>query len=437
MDWHGRRVTVMGLGRFGGGLGAVRWLARQGAEVTVTDLADARSLAESLEKLKGVPLAALHLGRHREDDFRSADCLVVNPAVRPHSPYLELARRNGIPLTTEIELFMEHCPAPLIGVTGSNGKSTTAAMIAAILRADGRRAFLGGNLGGSLLESLDQIRPDDWVVLELSSFQLHYLAGRLTGPRVAVVTSFSPNHLDWHGSLEAYRRAKQQILAGQQPGDTAVLNPHDPELAAWKDLMRGELALPPLSNEMPPLRLPGQHNRVNAALAAGAATAVGCSAEAIQAALASFAGLPQRLEWVGVVAGRRFYNDSSSTTPESTIAALEALDEPIWLLAGGRDKGLAFEGLLGTIVSRCRGAAFFGQVGQVLCQQILAVDSSFACCAVETLHEAFAWCFQRSGPGEAILLSPACASTDQFLNYRQRGERFVELVRKRVSTAGR
>jgi len=324
-----------------------------------------------------------------------------------------------------------------VAVTGSNGKSTTAAMIAAILRADGRRCWLGGNLGGSLLEQLDEIRPDDWVVLELSSFQLHYLAGRLDGPAVAVVTGFSPNHLDWHGSLAAYRRAKQQILAGQRPGDTAVLNPYDPELAAWKDLVRGKSVPPPLPGEMPPLRLPGRHNRVNAALAAGAATAAGCSAEAIQTALASFAGLPQRLEWVGVVAGRRFYNDSSSTTPESTLAALEALEEPIWLLAGGRNKGLAFEPLVQTIIRRCCGAAFFGQTARRLADRCQAADPGFACEAFESMEDAFGWCFERARPDEAILLSPGCASTDQFVNFQQRGQRFVELVRKRVSTAGR
>ncbi len=423
----------MGLGRFGGGLGAARWLAQQGAKVTVTDLADAQALDEPLAKLQDVPLAWLTLGGHRDEDFRSADCVVVNPAVRPDSPWLELARRGGAKLTTEIGLLIDYCPAPIIGVTGSNGKSTTAAIIAAVLRAEGRRVWLGGNLGGSLLEKLDQMEPGDWVVLELSSFQLHYLAGQFNGPRVAVVTGFSPNHLDWHGSLEAYRKAKQQILAGQGPEDAAVLNWADAELRRWQPLVRGRLVASPPPDQVPALRLPGEHNRANAALAAAAATAVGCSAQAVQAGLESFAGLPQRLEWIGVVGGRRFYNDSAATTPESTRAAIEALGEPIWLLAGGRDKGLAFEGLAQTIVRDCRGAAFFGAVRQVLAEQVTALEPGFACCSVETLDEAFAWCFERARVGEAILLSPACASTDQYANYHQRGERFVELLRARVA----
>lgn len=433
-NWLGRRVTVMGLGRFGGGLGAARWLAQQGAEVTVTDLADAKALAEPLAALQGTPLAALHLGGHREDDFRRADCVVVNPAVRPDSPFLHLARQQGARLTTEIGLLIDRCPAPIIGVTGSNGKSTTAAMIAAILRADGRRAWLGGNLGGSLLENLDQIDRGDWVVLELSSFQLHYLAGQLPGPHVAVVTAFAPNHLDWHGSLEAYRQAKQQILAGQGPLEAAVLNCTDAELRAWRPLVRGRLVAPPLECDIPTLRLPGHHNRLNAALAIAAARALGCNAAAAQTALAAFAGLPQRLEWIGVVGGRRFYNDSAATTPESTRAAIESLDEPIWLLAGGRDKGLAFGPLVAAIVRRCRGAAFYGQVRQLLAEQAVALEPAFTCCAVETLDEAFQWCFEHSRPGEAILLSPACASTDQFSNYHHRGQRFVELVRSRVGS---
>lgn len=181
--YRGRRVTILGLGHFGGGVAAARWLARQGAVVTVTDLADENTLADSLALLADVPIAALHLGGHREDDFRDADLIVVNPAVRPSSPWLQAAHRSNARLSTELELFIENCPARIVGVTGSNGKSTTAAMIAAILKAGGRRTFLGGNLGGSLLDQLPQIRPDDWVVLEISSFQLWHLRRRRRYPR--------------------------------------------------------------------------------------------------------------------------------------------------------------------------------------------------------------------------------------------------------------
>jgi UDP-N-acetylmuramoylalanine--D-glutamate ligase len=428
MEWQGRRVTIMGLGHFGGGLAAARWLARQGAEVTVTDLADEAVLARSLGALSDVPIARFCLADHREADFRRADAVVVNPAVRPDDPFLQTARAAGARLTSEIELFLEACPAPVIGVTGSNGKSTTAAMTVAILEADGRTAWLGGNIGSSLLEQVDEIGPDDCVVLELSSFQLHHLSANVPMPQVAVVTNCLPNHLDWHGSYDLYRTAKQRILAGQRAGDLAVLNTSDPEVCTWAGLVRGRQIplIPP--DEIPILAVPGEHNRIDAACAASAAMAAGCTREAVRRALESFCGLSHRLESIAVVEGRWFYDDSSSTTPDSTIAALEALEAPPWLLAGGRDKGLDFGRLAAAIVRRSRGAAFYGSVRQELCRQVLACMPGFACTPVETLGEALRWCWLRSGSGECIVLSPACSSHDQFQNYQVRGERFVELV---------
>jgi len=429
MDFRGRRVTIMGLGHFGGGVAAARWLARRGALVTVTDLADEQVLADSLASLRGVAVARVQLGGHREEDFRTAELVVVNPAVRPDNRMLQIARQSGVRQTSEIELFMAACPAPIIGVTGSNGKSTTAAMTAAILRAAGHRTWLGGNIGSSLLERLDRIRPDDWVVLELSSFQLWHLGPGAAVPQVAVVTGCSPNHLDWHESYQGYLAAKQRILLGQTADDLAVLNVHDPEVDAWGDLVRGRrVALPPLE-QIPTLCVPGKHNRINAACAAAAARGIGCDEQAIGRGLKSFRGLPQRLEWFAVLEGRRFYNDSTSTTPEATIAALESLQHPVWLLAGGRDKGVDFGELGAAVVGSARGAAFFGAVRDVLQGRVAAEDPKFPCNATEKLDQALAWCWQRSRPGEAIVLSPGCASGDQFRNFRHRGQRFVELVR--------
>lgn len=420
----------MGLGHFGGGASASRWLAQQGAIVTVTDTADQHALADALASLADVPIAQFHLGAHREDDFRQADLVVVNPAVRPGNRFVQFAAEAGVARTTEIELFIEACPARIIGVTGSNGKSTTTAMTAAILRADGRRVWLGGNIGGSLLERLAEIRPDDWVVLEISSFQLWHLRPEARMPDLAIVTNCSPNHLDWHGSYEHYVAAKQRILRGQKAEGLAVLNTLDPEVRGWRPYVRGQLVpLPPLSS-VPELPVPGEHNRINAACAAAAALAVGCTPEAVEAGLKSYAPLPQRLEWVAEVDGRRFYNDSSATTPESTIAAIEALRGPLWLLAGGGDKGADFQPLASAIVRQTRGAAFYGKVRDRLHQQVAACMPEFPCTAVETLNEALDWCWRHSQPGEAIVLSPACSSHDQFQNFRQRGEVFVELVRR-------
>ncbi len=418
----------MGLGHFGGGVAAARWLARRGAEVTVTDRADERALADSLAALRDEPIARFHLGGHREADFRHTDLVVVNPAVRPGSRFLEIAREAGVSLTSEIELLLQACPARIVGVTGSNGKSTTAAMTAAILKADGRRTWLGGNIGTSLLDRLDAIRAHDWVVLELSSFQLWHLRQGVRMPEVAVVTNCSPNHLDWHESYAHYRAAKQRILTGQGAEDRAVLNPFDAEVAAWGSLVRGRQLPLVAADEVPPLAVPGEHNRRNALCAATAAAAVGCGARAVREGLATFAMLPQRLQPIGRIEGRRLYNDSSSTTPDSTIAALDALGRPTWLLAGGSDKGVDFGPLAATIAERACGAAFYGAVGDELRRQVVARAPSLPCTAVETMRDALWWCWQRSRPGDSIVLSPACASHDQFRNFRQRGEEFVALV---------
>jgi UDP-N-acetylmuramoylalanine--D-glutamate ligase len=429
MDFRNRRVTVMGLGHFGGGLSAARWLARQGAVVTVTDTADEAALADSLAAFNGEPIAEFHLGGHREEDFRRAEMVVINPAVRPNHPLLQVARDCAAILTSETELFLDACPAKIIGVTGSNGKSTTAAMTAAILRAEGRKTWLGGNIGASLLDHLAEIGPADYVVLELSSFQLWHLRPDMPMPHVAVVTSCTPNHLDWHQSYEHYRAAKQRILTGQNQGDLAVLNSHDTEVASWRHLVRGRFLPPVPLAEIPPLSVLGEHQRSNAACAAAAAYGIGCDPASIPRGLQSFCGLPQRLELVAVVDGRRFYNDSTATTPQSTIAALGSLPEPIWLLAGGRNKGFEFHELAAAIVGRARGVACFGSIRQELRALLVARSPDFPCAEFESLAEALRWCWAHSRPGEAIVLSPACASTDQFRNFRQRGETFVELVR--------
>ncbi len=397
-----------------------------------------------MESLKSCPIAALHLGGHQEADFREADLLVVNPAVRPTNPWLGIARQNGIPLTTEIDLFLQHCSAETIGVTGSNGKSTTAAMIAAILEGDGRRAWLGGNIGGSLLDSLHAIQPDDSVVLELSSFQLSYLRPETRVPHIAVITSFSPNHLDWHANMEEYAAAKRILFQRQQPGDLAIINLHDRRLSS---IVSGTLRVPPSNgtrsvpdtlpgrllplvngDELPELMVPGWHNRMNAICAATAALAVGCSRDSVTQGLLGYLGLPQRMELIAEIDGRRFFNDSTSTTPESTIAALESQDRPVLLLAGGHDKGFDFTEMVEATGRLTVGAALYGEIGPKLYKRLKASHVGSAAIAVPTLAAALRWCWEQSKPGNAIVLSPGCSSHDQFRNFRERGERFSELV---------
>ena len=296
---RGRRVTVMGLGRHGGGVAATRFLAAQGAHVTVTDMASEACLAESLAALADLALADVNLGRHRENDFRNAELVVVNPAVRPDSTWVELARRSGARVTSEIELLLERVPSAVIGVTGSNGKSTTASMIAAILATAGHKVWLGGNIERSLLADLPSMVADDWVVLELSSFQLHWLNATARLPDISVVTNCTPNHLDWHPDFTHYSAAKQRLL---HPATSARCGPAagwavlGPELRdAWgMDYVR---KISPLvdDSQIPELKIPGGHNRINAACAAAAARAAGCGDESIAAALRAYAGLPHRL----------------------------------------------------------------------------------------------------------------------------------------------
>ncbi|MGB2823557.1 MAG: Mur ligase family protein, partial [Phycisphaerae bacterium] len=221
VDPAGKRITVVGLGRFGGGVGVTRWLCERGARVTVSDKAPAEQLDDSVRRLDGLDVA-LHLGSHEERDFLEADLLVVSPAVPPEMPMLRAADDAGVPRTTEINLFLHRCRAPVVGVTGTVGKSTTTAMIGEVLA---RRftTHVGGNIGRSLLSDLPRIRPDHVVVLELSSFQLERLPEIAVGPHVALVTNLAANHLDRHGTLEAYADAKKNILRFQAEGDVLVL----------------------------------------------------------------------------------------------------------------------------------------------------------------------------------------------------------------------
>jgi len=427
MNYDGIRATVMGLGRFGGGVAAARWLARAGAQVTVTDTAPPERLAPSLRALSDVPIKDYVLGGHRDEDFLRTDLVVVNPAVRPGSAWVEMAQSAGAKTTSETELFLEACRGRTVGVTGTNGKSTTAAMIAAILTAQGHRVWLGGNIGRSLLGEIDSIAPDDFVVIELSSFQLYWLGPGAPMPQTAAVTNFVANHLDWHTDRGHYRAAKQRILTGQQPGDIAVFDPHAQGLADWQSAVRGQFVSPQTEEAMP-LLVPGRHNRANAALAVATARNAGCCEEAILEGLSTFRGLPDRLELLGTARGRRFVNDSSATTPESTMAALAALEGPLWLLAGGADKGADLEPLAEQVAHKAAGTLFYGMLGPRLADMVRAKTSRVFCESTSTLSEAFALCMQHAPAGATIVLSPGCSSHDQFDNYRHRGAAFAELV---------
>ena len=467
-NFTGRRVTVMGLGTFGGGVAAARFFYEQGAVVTVTDLRSRAELAESLASLRDLPELRFRLGGHEQRDFIDADLLVVSPAVKPGNALVDAARESGTPVTSELRLFWERCPARIIGVTGSNGKSTTATLIHDVLKADGRRVWLGGNIGRSLLPQLDAIDPDDWVVLELSSFQLTDLDSQRLSPHVAVVTNFAPNHLDWHGSLQNYRAAKQAILRWQCSTDFAVRHASGPD-SEWPTkaqalfcrcsdgpgmIRRASVAGPDGARwadrqevtiefaRCPQLTSP--HQQSNAALASATGLALGAAPEAIVAAMESYSGIPHRFQILGDFQARRFINDSASTTPESTIAALEALESPPVLIVGGSEKGCLLEPLAESIAARASAAVMIGPVQGRLAKVVDSVlvasktsSSRMPLQAVrrcDSLTAAFEAALECSSPGSTVLFSPGFSSGAMFRNYADRGLEFVDLVRNNVTT---
>lgn len=437
----GKNVLVVGLGRFGGQIAATRWLVEQGARVTVTDLDSGEKLTESIAQLADLPIG-YRLGRHDESDLDGCDLLVVSPAVpKDRSAFIAEAVRRGIPLTAEMNLFVERCPARrVIGVTGSAGKSTTTAMIGSILQeahAAGifPRVWMGGNIGHSLLGSLPEMSVDDAVVLELSSFQLEDLASLRWSPPVAVITNIQPNHLDRHGTIDAYADAKMNLVRYQHPGDVVFVHPGDDASRSYVagagagDRIR-ECAFEPFFIDF--LNVPGNHNRVNAAAAIAAARAIGLSDDVIGTGLAAFRGLPHRLEFVAQRDGVKYYNDSKSTTPESTQIAVEAfIGSPVVVLVGGKPKGASFAAMGRFIAGSCKAAVCYGTAGPEIYKEVIAGIKAGGRAVAEkvpTFAEAVRRAGQLAAAGDVVVLSPACASYDEFINYEQRGEVFRRLI---------
>ena len=438
---HGKRVLLVGLGHFGGQIAAARWLIGQGARVLVTDHAPAEKLKESLAQIADLPLE-YRLGGHDERDLDGADLLVVSPAVpRDRSTFVQAALARGIPLSSEMNLFVERCPARrIIGVTGSAGKSTTTAMIGALLGAAAAagaipRGRMGGNIGRSLLNDLGEIGADEVIVLELSSFQLDDLAALRWSPPVAVVTNLQPNHLDRHGTMEAYASAKMYMVRFQSPADVVII--HDGDAAVARAVTEAGAGARMRTCRFDPvfadsLHTPGAHNLLNAAAAIAAVRASGIDDKYIAQGLAAFRGLEHRLEYVGEIDGIRYYNDSKSTTPESTRIAVESFPgEPVIVLVGGSDKGMPFDELGRFLAGCCRGVVCYGAVGLKIYSEVMAGIAAGG--AAQGLRaKSFAQAVQSARAmarrGDVVLLSPATASYDEFSHYEQRGEAFRSLV---------
>ena len=389
------RVLVLGLARSGRAASAA--LARRGVEVVGAD----RELGndEDLALLEGVAV------------------LVKSPGVPAQHPLVVGARERGMAVWSEVELGARLLSNPLVGVTGTNGKTTTCELVGAMFRSAGHAVAVAGNVGTAITELDGRIEPDVWIVCELSSFQLedvHELR-----PRIAVLLNLEPDHLDRHSTFDAYRQAKLRVFENQGPRDTAVVpRGFDAVPGAGR---RVEFAADDRLPAEP--KIPGMHNRENAAAAAAAARAAGIEEAAIAAALATFRGVRHRLELVAEVGGVRYVNDSKATNVASARRALEAYrEEPVHLILGGSRKGEDLALLAHAIESNVKGIYLIGETAAELSAVIpAAVRAGDLATAVDEAAQA-------ARPGEVVLLSPACASYDQFANYEERGEEFRRLV---------
>lgn len=434
-----KKVLIMGLGRFGGGVGAARFAAEHGAAVTVTDKSTADELANAIEAIADLDIT-YHLGGHYRPDFTESDLVIVNPAVSPENEFLQLARENGIPLTTEMNLFWQNCPAAKLGVTGSNGKSTTTAMLYHILNEciHDRNIWLGGNIGtSSLLAQIDKIADDDIIVLELSSFQLEELAKCAVSPHVAIVTNISPNHLDRHVTMENYISAKTNILKFQGESDFAILCGEDPQLESWTKIGLGQKSFYYKPQQEITLNVPGAHNQLNASAAIAAAEKVGVSRQDSMEALKLFSGLEHRLEMVRNFNGVKYYNDSIATTPESVIAAIEAFNENKILLMGGYDKGIEFTELAAKIATNnVKAVVLIGQTADKIEKEISAAAAKnkkkVEIVKCDSFESAIEQTRKFAESGDVVLLSPACASYGMFVNFQHRGSEFKRIVSQMV-----
>lgn len=422
----------MGLGVQSGGLGVATFMRDHGADLVVTDLRPEAQLAPSLAAL-GTGGVRYVLGGHEIDDFRRAEIVVRNPAVRADSPYLQAAREAGAYIEMEFTLFLRWCrQVRVIGVTGTRGKTTTATALHAMLVAGGQRALLAGNMRVSALAQLHEIEPGSTVVLELSSAQLEGLAGTGLRTHGAIVTNLMADHLDRYDDMQAYAEAKLSLVANQRAGDWAVI-PAGHGWPDWFAAQAGGTVVRPNLDSAPPgwagAPLSGRHNRTNLALAAAAARQAGVATAAVERAVRGFGGVAARQELVGTVNDVRAYNDTTATTPEAALVALTTIPGPWVLIAGGSDKRLDYAPLAEWLrkADELRGVVLLPGTGTDRLRPLL---EGCRLAAAAGMAEAVDVALALAKPADAVLLSPACASFGLFANEFDRGDQFVARLRE-------
>lgn len=455
MDLNGRRVLVVGLARTG--VSVSRFLLEQGARVVGADVKAGEDLGAAVRELAQQG-CLLRLGAHGQRDFLDAELIVVSPGVPLTLAPLEEARRAGIPVIGDVELVFRHLPCPVVGITGTNGKTTTVSLVHAMLRKAGVPHWFGGNIGQPLADFLirdSAVRGSEaprLVLMELSSFQLEGIAR--FRPWIAAWTNLSEDHLDRYPDMQAYAEAKARIFENQTAGDFAIVPARD----QWLDAIRGRLKarllrfgleaapqaevrmeagrirfrLNGASEESYPterVRLPGRHNLENLMVALAAARLCGVSPAAVQEVMEEFQGLEHRLEFVGAREEVRFYNDSKGTTVSSVERALEAFSDPVLLIAGGKDKGGSYASLREPLRQHVRRLFLIGQAAARMQGEL-----NGACEVVRPadLRSAVREAWEDARPGEIVLLSPACSSFDMFRDYEDRGRQFKRWVQEIV-----
>lgn len=454
-NWQDTRVLILGAARQG--LALARWLSLHGARVTVSDMRGADELRLARESLADYRIDWA-LGGHPLTLLDSADVLCLSGGIPLTLPIVAGAIQRGIPLSNDSQIFMEVAPCKTIGITGSAGKTTTTTLVGNMAKnVHGEKAFVGGNIGDPLLNYADEMKPDDVAVLELSSFQLDQMT---LSPNIAAVLNITPNHLDRHGTMEAYTAAKSRILEFQSREDVAVLGRDDKGAWSLRDKVKGKLLTFSL-NELEEgldgsyvcegslnlrdgklniaimprekIHLRGEYNLANVLAAFVIGYAAGFPLEAMVEAVEDFRGVPHRLELVREWNGVRWYNNSIASAPERTIAVIRSFDEPIVLLLGGRDKNLPWEGLMQLVGERVDYAVLFGDAAEKIEQTVASLPVGEKRCVffrVTGLREAVRKAAEVARPGDVVLLSPGGTSFDEFKDFEERGERFRAWVQE-------
>jgi UDP-N-acetylmuramoylalanine--D-glutamate ligase len=456
-DLKGKRVTVFGLGLNEGGVGTVEFLERSGVrEILVTDVKKREELLPSLKRLEKYRNITYILGAHRPEDFSHTDLVIKNPAIPWTNEYIRLAEKSGVQVEMDSSLFFMFCKNPIIGVTGTKGKTSTSSMIVHIFENVGKPVSRVGISQIPVLGALEKVRPDDTVIFELSSWRLSALGRMKKSPHIAVFTNLHPDHLNYYKTMAAYRKDKEYIFRFQKKGDILIANaaidlPDGGESLSEKILFsenetvsgdglffRGAAAIISRDGQetvlfrKEDLRISGSHNQANALAAAAAAFASGITPDGIAAGLRTFRGVPHRLELVAEKNGISFYNDSAATIPEAAISALHSFDRPIILVAGGADKNLKFGPFAAEILSRTKGVVFFkGEATEVIKRELRKIMGDGADVRFETVDsmaKAVEMASRSADPGDIVLLSPGAASFGVFKNEFDRGEQFRAAV---------